>query len=83
MFVRYECGCVGFTPDENGDAVIVEACDREDDYIIFSQRNMKNNQGVIRGYKGFSEIGEGQLITKLQRAIADGYKFREIQRLLK
>jgi hypothetical protein len=74
---------VGFTPNEDGESIIVEACDREEESVSFSRRSMKNNKGAIRPYRDFSEVGEGQLITKIQRAISDGYRFKEVQRLLK
>jgi len=81
--VRFDCGCIGFAPDKDGNALIVEACDSDDgERISFFEQSMKNMDNTIKSYKPLTEIGVGQLKTKIQCLISDGYKFREIKRLL-
>jgi hypothetical protein len=83
MFVKYECGCIGFAPNKDGEAIILEACDDDGELeLSFYRRAMKNKLGGIRKYRAFSEVGTGQMITKIQSVINDGIKFRKIRSLL-
>lgn len=82
--VAYDCGCVGFSPDENGMAIILSICDSENGEIIcFSERSMKNANGSIKKYKPITETSFGELKVKIAFLIADGYKYREIRSLLR
>ena len=81
MFVKYECGCIGFPPKENGFAIIIKPCD-EDGELTFSDRDVRKNK-IVMPYTELSEIGVGEFKTQIQRLMYDGYKFRDIKRLLK
>lgn len=71
MFVKYECGCIGFPPDEHGDAIIVQCCDNDGERSIsFFRRCMKNNNGEVRSFTPLTETGEGIVLTDIQRVIA-------------
>lgn len=87
MFVQYDCGCIGFPPDEDGSAIIVLYCDSEEgpEVISFFRRDMTRickGKQIPKNFKELTEVGEAQIITKIQRQLSEGYRYREIRRLL-
>lgn len=83
MFVQYDCGCIGFPPDEDNTAIIVLTCDDEESGVVrFFRRDMtRPNQG-LKSFKELTEVGEAQVMSTIQRQLAEGYRYREICRLL-
>lgn len=79
MFIRFDCGCKGISIDgdmDSIDVIIVERCDRDEvDGLIFN---------FERWIKSWSPIEEEQLgyFDRIQSLIRDGYRYREIKRLL-
>ena len=39
--VKFSCGCVGFEPNVDGDAIIIQACDSDDGGLGLYSRSMK------------------------------------------
>lgn len=78
MLLKYDCGCVGIPTGVCDNALLVHVCDDPDgDSTTFSIRNMEG--------KSTSPIdidSERRYITKVASLVGDGYRFREIKRLL-
>jgi hypothetical protein len=80
MFVRFECGCKGIIVDgdmDNVDAIIIERCDRDSaDELIFHLERQN------RPWTDHSEY-QLQYYDRISSLLRDGYRYREIKRLLK
>lgn len=78
--VKYDCGCIGFEPDENGDAIIIRACDcdfDDDEYYIFA-RVVKN-----KSFEIIDNETKGKVIRELNNLLYLGYRLRDFKRALK
>ena len=83
MLRKYSCDCVGFeVTDDNGDrhAYCVWACDAptdSPDVGVWERPGMLEKTSEPVPFKRTVE-----LLKSIDRYIGDGYKFREVQRLL-
>ena len=76
--VRYECGCWGFPPGEDGLSLIFLVCDGEGGKrMTFESRDM---HGVTYSILGNPEVGI--LTNNMARIIGDGYKLRSLKEIL-
>lgn len=83
MFRKYSCDCVGFeVTDDNGDrhAYCVWACDAPTDSPDVDVWERPGLLEKISEPVPFKRTVE--LLNSIGRYIGDGYKFREVQRLL-
>ena len=78
--VEYSCGCVGFEPDDDGRAYIVEVCDPE--LCCTQTYGMWRRPQRHTDYRTITSDRRDQIAYKLARLIADGYALREIQQRL-
>lgn len=78
--VRFDCGCVGMPLTKTGEAILIEACDRdisECGELSFYVRNMEN-----KSYQKLSEATQKEYIDKIAELIADGYGLRTIKSIV-
>ena len=84
--VKYDCGCIGFKPDSKGNATIIKVCDNNngDSYGVLMRPMTSTKRGVeiIKKYTALSEEEHIHISTNIHSLISDGYRFREIKRLL-
>ncbi len=81
LFVKWECGCIGLPPEitepYNGQSVILEPCDSSDLELYWFMRDQSGKK-----YKPLDEIETSLMNTKIQAALADAGRFRDIKRAL-
>jgi hypothetical protein len=80
MFRKFRCGCIALsTPNNKGQYLVVIACDNNSGpEIDFIWRNLDNpGEGKI-----LTEDQERELVRSIGDYIGDGYKFRELRRIL-
>mgnify|MGYP001032046421 CR=1 FL=1 len=82
IFIKYECGCIGFQKDRNDSAIIFCPCDADpylfNEDIMIIRRNMEG--------KDFSPLEENEediLLDRLRDLIHDGYSFHELKNILR
>jgi len=89
--VRYECGCIGFLPDGNGNAVIIDSCTKDvgDADLCFFMRPMtrtvrgKKNEYEIKPFQSLEDEERQKYFVRLQSLIRDGHLWQELRRNLK
>jgi hypothetical protein len=75
---RYNCGCIGFAADENGNAIIVDVCDDSDGTPhTFTWRDMSGKDSEVLSPEEANEI-----FMEIDFLIAQGYRLREIRFLM-
>lgn len=84
VIVRYECGCIGFPPDANDQALILKACDHDGRYDLgeghcFSFRGGFSRSKIV---ESLSSTDLGKLVTEIACLIGDGERLREVRMLL-
>jgi len=87
MLVRFSCGCVGIPNRKQGESsifsepLILQSCDGEFDYCA-SFRNLTGADGKEKTWKALSRAETIDFFSGLNRLLGDGYKYRDIKRLL-
>lgn len=75
--VKYNCGCIGFAPNEKGDALIVYSCDNEEPYGIgyldFS----------VEPFEPLPHEQVERVLRELNRLVSQGYILRSIRSMLR
>ena len=84
-FVKYDCGCIGVAPDEEGNALITEVCDvnvgdysPEPSICPFVSRPMGD-----KSFEPVSQEKTEEILDKIRGLFYDGRKFREVRSYLK
>ena len=79
MFVKYECGCVGFEPCATGSAIIVQWCDvyQDEPDTGFTHRNMSGKE-----FEAVPDVMTSELIAMVGNLCRDGHKLRSVRSLL-
>jgi hypothetical protein len=80
MFLRYDCGCIGFPNPEGGDPICVQACDRDGDDPQYSGYPRKD-----LATKGATPLSGGytiEIVMDLLKSYPDAEKYRQIRSLL-
>ena len=86
--VKYGCGCIGieFGDEEGNERHVISACDGEwtDDKYSFSSEYKKviNNENITKAVILDSETSKA-ITEELFKLVQDGYRFRDIQNILK
>ncbi len=75
--VQFDCGCIGFKPDADGQAWILMDCTSEDRDYWFFQRSM-----VDKTYAPLDSEKLKKIIHELNTLIAAGYRLQTVQTLL-
>jgi hypothetical protein len=77
MFVQYSCGCMGI-PLSGKDALLLDRCDDPDgDSTTLEIRDMDGKES-----EPLNDSHSKNLIQAAYYLIGDGYRFREIKKLL-
>jgi hypothetical protein len=79
-FVRFSCGCIGFAPNAQGQAIIIISCcdgGAESNELGLGLRDMWG-----KDYEPLDAGRKVDLFYELRRLINHGYRLREVQRLL-
>lgn len=78
MFVKFDCGCVGHPLDQKN-AVVIKPCDADmygpEHHWVIRDMSGKN-------YTYLSKDENLEIHKVLDQLVYDGYRFREIRRLL-
>ncbi len=90
MFIEFDCGCIGFDtpkrphwyPGHSGGEghILIYRCDT--DYSYDNEYGLSFRE-VPRNSKPLDADRTNDLIVELIKLIDDGYRFRDIKRLLK
>jgi len=93
--VRFSCGCVGFEPGEDKEALIISACDGDcaDDAYSFFKRSMADSREVVDGesrptvggVKSSVPLGRDEAertMMEIGSLVADGYNMRAVRRIV-
>ena len=85
--VEYECSCVGFAPDADGNALIIKPCDTDGPCMItFVLRPMLVGTGPkLKRYEPYTCSPDGlkqpeNLLLDIQELIRDGYRWQQLKR---
>jgi len=86
MFVVYTCGCVALR-DERDRPIVIQPCDLsgEDCWtpLRFRRRTMTGPDGHAAEFEPLDHKKIEALLVEFNRLVSDGYRFRQIQSLLK
>lgn len=78
MLVQYSCGCMGIPFDDKGNALILDQCDDPDgDSATIHIRDMDGKES-----EPLTESQSKEIIRNVGSLVGDGYRFREVKRLL-
>jgi hypothetical protein len=80
MIVRFDCGCVGLVGIQGvkeGQHLLLQACDADDNSLGLFSRDMDG-----KAHAPISEEKARGLIQEMSRLMSEGYKFRTIKGLL-
>ncbi len=83
--VKYECGCIGFPPD-NGNVVLVSCCDDDihsDPLTMQAATPLRAASIALKKFNPLDPKENLDVIQSIGELIHEGYKFRRIQSLLK
>ena len=79
MFVQWSCGCIGLPQkDSEGRSVVIDHCDSSSGELAFSYRDQGD-----KTYEPVNGMAEANFVIRLGKLINDGYRLRDIQRILK
>jgi hypothetical protein len=91
MFVKYECGCIGFAPDRGDDtAIVIDACDKgwsDEGYSMMRRPMTKLDRFNMddRVPKEYERL-DNETVDKIEREMAhqlgDGVQMRTIRRII-
>lgn len=76
LLVRFDCGCVGFRPNENNQSLLVKFCDADNSEMSFAERSM------TVGFKPLDTDAENAILCTIADQVAKGYKFDSIRNIL-
>ena len=88
MFKRYECGCVGFVIEETRPKAkiiwLVKPCDthHDDPEYCLTHSPGRSTSLACKPSDKLDGHEVAEVLHDLGQLVADGYRFREIQRLL-
>lgn len=80
LLVKYSCGCIGFRPGPDGNALLIKACDgdaNQDELAIF-ERNQKDHT-----FKPITRELENELLGKLSVKVSNGYRLEEMRQIMR
>jgi hypothetical protein len=80
LLVRYNCGCIGFRPDTDGNAMFIKCCDGpagHDELEIFE----RNSEG--KSFQPIPRELENELLGKLSVKVSNGYRLEEMRQILR
>jgi len=90
MFKRYKCGCIGFVL--NGTEIdpakktiwLVKPCDGHHDDPEYAVTFNKTRSETLasKPSEKLEDVAVADILHDIGQLVADGYRFREIQRLL-
>lgn len=77
--VKYNCGCIGLAPNEDGKALIVYSCDAEEDpYGVGYTKDLN-----VEPFEPMSSDETMRVLLELNRLISQGYMLRSIRAMLR
>lgn len=82
--VKYECGCIGFPPD-NGNVVLVSSCDNDinsDSLTLQAATPLRAACIVQKKFEPLEPKENLEIIQTIGQLIHEGYKFRRLRSLL-
>lgn len=75
MLVKFECGCIGFPPDEKRKAWIVVGCDNDGHSPLISLFLRE----IDKSFAPISREDEAIIFRTISELIRDGHSFQEIR----
>jgi hypothetical protein len=78
LLVRYDCGCVGFRPALDGNAILIKACEADSDELEIFERNQKGKK-----FLPLPRDVENAFFDTLLKKVCAGYRLDEVRQILR
>ena len=86
MLGKFDCGCIGTKPDENGEYILLSSCAGADvtpNPIFAPHRNTNQHNKRTRTWLPLDLDAESKVLDEINKLVFDGHRLREIRSLLK
>jgi hypothetical protein len=80
--VRYECGCIGFAANLEGDALILVHCDGDSFDAAYPVIRPMRRRDRLKTFEAISLGDTAEIWSRIAGLLSDGERFRALKELL-